>query len=190
MRLVDSLSKPTSPSNCPAVRNKYSKVDTPAGRDGVSLVHSLTEPDARLGFTLSLATAYAARDRVTTRSPVAIAKQAARHPAPNQSAPRVFSGLMSSAATVGPMLPPSRATPLVSTAARRDGSASMSMGTMNGRMNSQMNPKIAASTKNSGAVGRVPNIHTIARSTAEQASSVGYQRNRPANRVAAVPPNT
>jgi hypothetical protein len=105
---------------------------------------------------LYLAIPYAARGRVITRSPVAITKQAARQPAPNQRAPRVSSGLMSSAATVGPMLPPRRATPLVSTAAGRDGSASMSMGTMNGKMNSQMNPKIAASTKNSGAVGRVP----------------------------------
>jgi len=44
--------------------------------------------------------------------------------------------------------------------------------------------------KNSAAVGRVPKIHTMAKSTAVHASSVGYQRNRPANSVAAVPPNT
>src|SRR3984893_16683326 len=190
MRVVDSPSKPTSPSNCPAVRNKYSKVDTPAGRDGVSLVPSLTEPDARLGFTLPLATPYTERGRVTTRSAVPIAKQARRQPAPNQSAPRVLSGLMSSAATVGPMLPPSRPPPLVSTAARREGSASMSMGTMNGKMNSQMNPKIAASMKNSAAVGRMLKIHTMARSTTVQTSSVGYQRNLPANKGAAAQPNT
>ena len=51
------------------------------------LVPGLTEPDARLGFTLRLAAPYAVRGRVTARSPVAMAKQAARHAAPNQSAP-------------------------------------------------------------------------------------------------------
>jgi hypothetical protein len=47
-------------------------------------------------------------------------------------------------ASVGPKLAPSRATPLIKTAERLEGSASMVIGTRKGRMNSQMNPRQTA----------------------------------------------
>ena len=51
---------------------------------------------------------------------------------------------------------------------------------MNGRMNSQMNPEDRGRRcQKSAAVGRVPKIHTMAKSPTVLASSVGYQRNRP-----------